>query len=73
MIKLINYGRYASREVFISKTMIHSMECKDDITNITMDGGGEVMPSKKLPKKSLQCPTSRKATRSLIGSKEDMR
>ena len=40
MIKLINYGRYASREVFISKTMIHSMECKDDITNITMDGGG---------------------------------
>lgn len=39
MIKLINYGRYASREVFISKTMIHSMECKDDITNITMDGG----------------------------------
>ena len=39
MIKLINYQKYASREVFISKTMIHSMECKDDITNITMDGG----------------------------------
>lgn len=39
MIKLINYKQYGSREVFISKTMIHSMECKDDITNITMDGG----------------------------------
>ena len=39
MIKLINYGRYASREVFISKTMIHSMERNNDITNITMEGG----------------------------------
>ena len=39
MIKLINYGRYGSREVFISKTMIHSMERKNDITDIIMEGG----------------------------------
>lgn len=39
MIKLINYQKYASREVFISKTMIHSMERKDDMTHITMEGG----------------------------------
>ena len=39
MIKLINYGRYASREVFISKTMIHSMERNNDITDIIMEGG----------------------------------
>ena len=39
MIKLINYQKYVSREVFISKTMIHSMERNNDITNITMEGG----------------------------------
>ena len=39
MIKLINYQKYASREVFVSKTMIHSMERNNDITNITMEGG----------------------------------
>ena len=39
MIKLINYQKYASREVYISKTMIHSMERNNDITNITMEGG----------------------------------
>ena len=39
MIKLINYGRYGSREAYISKTMIHSMERNNDITNITMEGG----------------------------------
>ena len=39
MIKLINYKQYGSREVFISKTMIHSMERNNDITNITMEGG----------------------------------
>ena len=39
MIKLINYKKYASREVFISKTMIHNMERKDDMTHITMEGG----------------------------------
>ena len=40
MIKLINYKKYASKEVFISKAMIHSMQREDDITNITMEGGG---------------------------------
>ena len=39
MIKLINYQKYASREVFISKTMIHSMERNNDITDIIMEGG----------------------------------
>ena len=39
MIKLINYGRYGSREVFISKTMIHSMQREDDMTRIIMEGG----------------------------------
>ena len=39
MIKLINYQKYASREVYISKTMIRSMERNNDITNITMEGG----------------------------------
>ena len=39
MIKLINYGRYGSREVFISKTMIHSMQRNNDITDIIMEGG----------------------------------
>lgn len=39
MIKLINYKKYASKEVFISKAMIHSMQREGDITNITMDGG----------------------------------
>ena len=39
MIKLINYKQYGGREVYISKTMIHSMERKNDITDIIMEGG----------------------------------
>lgn len=39
MIKLINYQKYVSREVFISKTMIHSMQRENGITRITMEGG----------------------------------
>ena len=39
MIKLINYQKYASREVFISKTMIHSMQREDGMTHIIMEGG----------------------------------
>ena len=39
MIKLINYKKYASKDVFISKAMIHSMRREDDTTNITMEGG----------------------------------
>ena len=39
MIKLINYQKYVSREVFISKTMIHSMQRENDMTHIIMEGG----------------------------------
>ena len=39
MIKLINYQKYASREVFISKTMIHSMQRENGMTRITIEGG----------------------------------
>lgn len=39
MIKLINCQKYTSREVFISKTMIHSMQREDDMTHIIMEGG----------------------------------
>ena len=39
MIKLINYQKYASREVVISKTMIHSMQRENGMTRITMEGG----------------------------------
>ena len=38
MIKLINYQKYVSREVFISKTMIHSMQRENGMTRITMEG-----------------------------------
>ena len=39
MIKLINYQKYASKEVFVSKAMIHSMQREDDMTHIIMEGG----------------------------------
>ena len=39
MIKLINYKQYGGREVFISKTMIHSMQRENDMTYIIMEGG----------------------------------
>ena len=39
MIKLINYQKYVSREVFISKTMIHSMQRENGMTRIAMEGG----------------------------------
>ena len=39
MIKLINYQKYASREVFISKTMIHRMQRENGMTHIIMEGG----------------------------------
>ena len=39
MIKLIYYKKFVSKEVFISKDMIHSMERKDDMTDIIMVGG----------------------------------
>ena len=55
MIKLINYQKYASREVFISKTMIHSMQRKDDMTNITMEGG-DSYTVKETPEEILAMP-----------------
>lgn len=39
MIKLINYGLYVNKEVFISKDVIHSMERMDDMTDIIMKSG----------------------------------
>ena len=39
MIKLINYKQYGGREVYISKTMIHSMQRENGMTRITMEGG----------------------------------
>ena len=55
MIKLINYKKYASKEVFISKAMIHSMQREGDITNITMYGGGSYAV-KETPEEILAMP-----------------
>ena len=55
MIKLINYQKYASREVFISKTMIHSMQRKNDMTCITMEGGC-IYTAKETPEEILAMP-----------------
>ena len=55
MIKLINYQKYASREAYISKTMIHSMERNNDITNITMEGGCSYT-AKETPEEILAMP-----------------
>ena len=55
MIKLINYQKYASREVFISKTMIHSMQRENGMTRITMEGGCSYTV-KETPKEILAMP-----------------
>ena len=55
MIKLINYGQYASREVFISKTMIHSMQRENGMTRITMEGGCSYT-AKETPEEILAMP-----------------
>ena len=55
MIKLINYQKYASREVFISKTMMHSMQREDDMTRITMEGGCSYT-AKETPEEILAMP-----------------
>ena len=39
MIKLIDYKPYGTKEVFISKAMIQSMQREDDMTRIDMCGG----------------------------------
>ena len=55
MIKLINYNLYVSKEVFISKDVIHSMERMDDMTNIIMVGGGHYTV-KETPEEILSMP-----------------
>ena len=55
MIKLINYQKYVSREVFISKTMIHSMQRENGMTRITMEGGCSYTV-KETPEKILAMP-----------------
>ena len=55
MIKLINYQKYASREVFISKTMIHSMQRENGMTCITMEGGCSYT-AKETPEEILAMP-----------------
>ena len=55
MIKLVSYQKYASREVFISKTMIHNMQREDGMTRITMEGGCSYTV-KETPKEILAMP-----------------
>lgn len=55
MIKLINYQKYVIREVFISKTMIHSMQRENGMTRITMEGGCSYTV-KETPKEILAMP-----------------
>ena len=55
MIKLINYQKYASREVFISKTMIHSMQRENGMTHIVMEGGCSYT-AKETPEEILAMP-----------------
>ena len=55
MIKLINYQKYVSREVFISKTMIHSMQREDGMTHIIMEGGCSYT-AKETPEEILAMP-----------------
>ena len=64
MIKLINYQKYASREVFISKTMIHSMQRKNDMTCITMEGGGGYTV-KETPEEILAMPDIEEANKAI--------
>ena len=55
MIKLINYKKYASKEVFVSKAMIHSMQREDDVTHIIMEGGCSYT-AKETPEEILAMP-----------------
>ena len=55
MIKLINYQKYVSREVFISKTMIHSMQRENGMTHIIMEGGCSYT-AKETPEEILAMP-----------------
>ena len=62
MIKLINYKKYASKEVFISKAMIHSMERNNDITDIIMEGGWSYT-AKETPEEILAMPDIEEANK----------
>ena len=62
MIKLINYQKYASREVFISKTMIHSMQRENGMTHIVMEGGCSYT-AKETPEKILAMPDIEEANK----------
>ena len=55
MIKLINYKQYGGREVYISKTMIHSMQRENGMTRITMEGGCSYT-AKETPEEILAMP-----------------
>ena len=62
MIKLINYQKYASKEVFISKTMIHSMQREDGMTHIIMEGGCSYT-AKETPEEILAMPDIEEANK----------
>ena len=62
MIKLINYQKYVSREVFISKTMIHSMQRENGMTRITMEGGCSYT-AKETPEEILAMPDIEEANK----------
>ena len=62
MIKLINYGRYGSGEVFISKIMIHSMQRENDMTHIIMKGGCSYT-AKETPEEILAMPDIEEANK----------
>ena len=64
MIKLINYGQYASREVFISKTMIYSMQRENGMTRITMEGGCSYTV-KETPKEILAMPNIEEGSKAI--------
>ena len=64
MIKLINYQKYASREVFISKTMIHNMQREDGMTRITMEGGCSYT-AKETPEEILAMPNIEEVSKAL--------
>ena len=62
MIKLINYKKYASKEVFISKAMIHSMQRENDMTHIIMEGGCSYT-AKETPEEILAMPDIEEANK----------
>ena len=64
MIKLINYQKYVSREVFISKTMIYSMQRENGMTRITM-GGGCSYTVKETPEEILAMPNIEEGSKAI--------